>query len=166
MYTYTCMSISIDKITSPGREFEKGPISMNRNWQVSPNIIEFQKALYHHIPKKYFDLQQNIPYPFMYFSNIPISLATFQGPITPFRIRNLYISHFSCLITSNTKCTLNAALLNIRVSDIMSLYARELESIFTVQNCDIQKAYDLNKMIQLTFIMYMSMYSFYCSMEQ
>ena len=49
------------------------------------NISKIQKALYPHIPKidpniPYPNIYKNIPYPFKFLANIPVSLKLFPGP--------------------------------------------------------------------------------------
>ena len=61
--------------------FEKYPISLKRNGQISPKFTPLQKVLYHNIPNKgTWNFHKSIPYPFKYFTNTPISIKTLQVP--------------------------------------------------------------------------------------
>ena len=67
-------------IPYPFKYFEKYPISLKGNWQISLKFTQLQKALYHHIPKNTLNFHKSITYPSNYLPKTPISLKTLPGP--------------------------------------------------------------------------------------
>ena len=88
--------MSLAGIPYPFEYFEKYPISLKRNWQISPKFTQ----MYLHILKLLVKFHKSISYPFNYLANMPMSLKPFQclNSIRVFLIFEMvrYVSLMKC----------------------------------------------------------------------
>ena len=69
----------VPDITYPFKYFEKYPISLKMNWQISPKVHPNSESFVSPYPQNILNFHKSILYPFQYLANIPISLKTLPG---------------------------------------------------------------------------------------
>ena len=90
------------RILYPFKYFEKYPISMKRNWQISTKFTKIQKALYDHIPRN--DFSQK--YPILRYYTIHVLLGV--------NIKNVIMSNQPVFLTNKKQVSTTMKYHNIR----------------------------------------------------